>query len=144
MEKLIVHSVNIKKVNEKKTFQIVLPENAECITGIAISSDQYLISETGFDKIERQAGTVSLFAADSGESIYSDNLHTVYSLSAMEKHQQFSFDRQLWLIPKPLEFMQTNQSVHCTLIDGFYKDEVGKILASVDYTVRIYLRLKLY
>lgn len=139
----MIHTINIKQKREKQLFQISLPENAESITGIAVTCDQYMIFKTGFVKVERQAGTLALFSADTGEHIFSDNPRAAFAPPTWQKFDEVSFDRQLWLTNKHFAMLDTNQPVSCTLLDGFYHDEVGKLLDEVNYNVRIYLRLKL-
>lgn len=143
MEKLIIHTIQITKKQEKQLFQIVLPENTEAITGVGVTCDQFMINQIGFSKIERQAGTLQLFAADTGEHIFSDNPHTVYKPTDFQKFDQILFARQIWIYKTHFGMLNTWQRVTSTLIDGFYRDEVGTVLDSVNYKVRIYLRLKL-
>lgn len=143
MEKQVVHILNITQLKEKRSFQIILPENAIALTGIAVTCDLYLISKIGFPKIERQTGRLRLFSADTGESIFAANIHASFSLPAWQKFYEPSFVRQLFMISKPKFLLETNLPVTSTLIDGFYQDEAGKLLDTLDYNVRIYLRFKL-
>lgn len=142
MEKFIVHRIRITQKQEKKIFQIILPDNTHAITGIAAGCDAYLIPVEGEEDIQRPVGTLTLFVPDTGEQIYSDNLHACFAPATWQKFDEVSFDRKLWLTKVPFKMLETHQQASCTFIEGFYQDEVGDVLSTVNYTVRIYLRLK--
>jgi hypothetical protein len=143
MEKLIIHMLTITKKKEKHSFQILLPENARAITGIAVTVDQYLIWKPGFFKMEREAGLLQLFASDTGEHIFSDNPHATFRPIEYQWFGDELAFGQLWTWKEKFELLSTWQPVTSRVIDAYYKDTAGKIMDEVNYNVRIYIRLKL-
>lgn len=145
MEKVIIHTVDVTAGKQKILFQILLPEDAEAITGIAVTCDRYEIYAGGSPKKEnRVAGILHLFMSDTGDKLFSQTLHGV----ALPPYWQTIGDKNLvlglWDWKKQFEMLDTYQPTENLLIDGFYEDGVGTIvLDGVEYKVRIYLRLKM-
>lgn len=144
MEKFIVHTLSIKERFQKKLFQILLPENAESITGIAVTCDKHFINVGGQPKIQREAGYLRLFVSDAGERFFAHTLYASFKVEKWEKVGENHIDTQQWWWRTNYEMLDTFQPVDSTLIDGYYEDRVGVLLTdNIDYTVRIYLRLKM-
>lgn len=144
MERIIVHTIFISKPKEKRIFQIALPENTEAITGIGVTTDKTRIYVGGaWQKIERSAGTLQLFAADSGEHLFSDDLKAIYTPCKMQVFDQVFPIRTLPSYKTKFGLMDTWQPVHTTIIDAYYKDLIGYVSETTNYTIRIYVRVKL-
>ena len=142
MEKLVIHKIGISKAKEKHTFQIYLPENAEAITGIFVTTDRYQITGVATNKVERSTGILQLFASDTGEHLYSDNPKNTFSVTREQATDEI-FSHKLWTYCTNMGMLDTWQPVSTTILDGFYQDFVGTLTESVTYNIRVYLRLKL-
>ncbi|HTF02411.1 MAG TPA: hypothetical protein VK826_00235 [Bacteroidia bacterium] len=145
MEKIIVHTIRITRSFEKNLFQILLPENAESITGIAASCDIHLVNVTGQPKIQRESGYLHLFISDTGEKMFAQILHASYRIEAWEKIGEQHLVIQQFSWKTNFEMLATCQPVQNMVIDGFYEDRVGADVEEdeLSYNVRIYLRLKM-
>ena len=145
MEKLIIHTVDVTAGMQKILFQILLPENAEAITGIAATCDRHRIHPGGAPNVEnRLAGMLHLFASDTGDKFFAQSLHGVASPPNWQTIGDRSLINGLWGWKQKFELLDTYQPTANLLIDGFYQDSGGAvILSTVKYKVRIYLRLKL-
>jgi len=144
MEKLIVHTIHISKQREKQLFQIALPENTEAITGLASTSDATkVVGGGGWDKIERSSGTLQLYAADTGEHLYSDDPKVYFWPPLTQMFDDIFPFRELWSYKSKFGLLNTWQPIHTTIIDGYYKDFLGNYTEVMNYNIRIYIRLKL-
>ena len=142
MERLFIHTISITKPKEKNTFQINLPESAEAITGIFVTADKYKIFGIPDPKAERSTGILQLFASDTGEHLYSDNPKNTFMVPGEQTFGEV-FTHKLWSFASNMGMLDTWQTIHTTVLDGFYRDFVGALTDTVNYKVRIYLRLKL-
>lgn len=144
MEKIIVHTIHISKQREKHIFQIALPENTEAITGLGSTTDATkVVSYGGWDKIERASGTLQLYAADTGEHLFSDDPRVHIDPPQNQMFDDIFPFRKLWAYKTKFGLLDTWQPVHTTIIDGYYKDFLGAITEVMNYNIRIYIRLKL-
>lgn len=144
MEKIIVHSVKITKPKEKNIFQIVLPENTEAITGLASTTDKSRIMVGGkMEKVDRASGTLQLFAADTGEHLFSDNPKVVNSPCWMQPFDMVFPIRAVPLYKTHFGLLDTWQRVQTTIIDAYYMDLIGYVIEDFNYTLRVYVRVKL-
>jgi hypothetical protein len=145
MEKIIIHTVTVSKAREKILFQILLPENAEAIIGIATSCDRYKIYADGIPNVENTlAGILRLNVSDTGDKFFSQSLHGVAAPPSWQTIGENFSAFGLWSWKGKFEFFDTNQKTENTIIDGFYQDSVGEIMTTdFIYNVRIYLKLKL-
>jgi hypothetical protein len=144
MEKVIIHTLSITKRFDKKLFQILLPENAQAITGIAVTVDKHFINVPPNPKIQREAGMLRLFVSDTGEKLFSQLLHASYRVEPIEGLGENYRDLQQWWWRSNYEMQDTWQRVESTVIDGYYEDRVGVLqVDNINYKVRIYLRLKM-
>jgi hypothetical protein len=142
MEKTIIHNITIATKLEKSLFQIVLPENAEAIIGIAVICDLLIADE---DIQISEAGVLRLFVADTGDKFFSESVN---SISAFPKYQftgnKFALDNSIVPAKKCSEWMETYQPAQGTLIEGAYEDYAGvKFHGTFSYNVKIYLRVKM-
>ena len=145
MEKLIIHTVTVTQPLEKILFQILLPENAEAIVGIAATCDRHTIHIGGILYVQnRLAGIIRLNVSDRADKFFSQSLHGVNMPPSWQTIGEDFSSGGLWSWKSKFELMDTYQPTANRIIDGFYQDSVGEIIDSdFTYNVRIYLKLKL-
>ncbi|CAN5729362.1 hypothetical protein BH11BAC7_BH11BAC7_21340 [soil metagenome] len=141
MEKIIIHTVTIKTKLAKKLFQVVLPENTEAITGIAILNDVHKIPLVEMGDV----GRIRLHVADSGDKFFSQVLQAYYLTPSFQRYGLIDgFYMTMISSKNQFEFAETYQPTENTLIEGYYEDIAGaKLSDAFEYHVRIYLRLKM-
>jgi hypothetical protein len=141
MEKIIIHTVTIKTKLAKNLFQIVLPDNTEAITGIAVLNDVHKIPFVQMGDV----GKIRLHVADTGDKFFSQVLQAFYNTPSFQRYGLIDNTFLSMISYKNhFEFEETYQRGENTLIEGYYEDIVGtKLSDAFEYHVRIYLRLKM-
>ncbi len=146
MDKIIIHHLRITQKLEKQLFQILLPENAIAITGIAVTVDKHVV-KVGFESINNMMiGMIHLKNADVGDRFFAQDVHALNEPPEYEiTGESFPYTKSYFRITFP-EMLETYQPVTSTILDGFYEDTAtgGDGGASYgSYNVRIYLQLKM-
>ncbi|MCR9171919.1 MAG: hypothetical protein NXI10_05475 [bacterium] len=146
MRKFLIHTIELRKPQAKKSFQVKLPWTAKQVVGLHIDiqpnfhapMDQ-LIAD-GFVEV----GSIWLRLSGNRDVFYADTLGFPYARKKFDPTilpQGFIGRDDWWLTGTQFSFLKMTVPVESTLIEGYYEDQHEN--QRVDYNVKLYLELEI-
>jgi hypothetical protein len=145
MNKIVVETIPVTRLNEKMQFQIAIPENATVLTGVDVCANKNYALIPGFAKVtHRGIGIIRLFIAGRDDCFFSQMLHAEYAIPRHEQIGANYLKPQLWTeAARPYELFPAMQLAQGTIICGYYEDLLGLLpVYATDYSIVITLHFE--